>query len=553
MGWSIRRQYRFVAVFPTTCRVATLTSISLLFFGDLQPPGAALFDVLIVGGEVIDGSGRQRVRADVGIRGERIAAIGDLRSAEAARRIDAAGKIVAPGFIDVHNHSDGWLLRETNFVPKTSQGFTTEVLAADGIGYAPVNQNTWREWFYYLRTLNGLHLGEYRGWQTIGEYLSHIRQRTVQNVVAHIPYANLRSMECGWGRAEPDDFQARSIQRRIRQEMADGAVGLSTGLDYLAQNVATTNELVDACRAVAEFDGLYVTHLRYKRGLLPALREAVEIGRRSGVRVHISHLKATSPEETEEVFAYLDQARREVELSFDVYPYLPGSTMLNYLLPYEVWQDGPLAALGKLHDPHVRARFAEGLQAFRLNLDEIHIAWLPGKDNARYQGMLLSDFVQQSGLLAEEALINLLIDERLAVLLVFHEGDDRLVYPFLQHDLFMLGSDGIYHADGVIHPRVYGSAPRVLGPLVREARLFSLEEAVRKMTSFPADRFRLPDRGLLRQDAWADVVVFDADTIADCATFDDPHRCSVGVDWTVINGRPIKNESNWPTACEGRR
>ncbi len=514
--------------------------------------GAALFDVVILGGEVIDGSGRPRFRADVGVRGDRIAAIGDLRSAEAGQQIDAAGKIVAPGFIDVHNHSDGWLLREENFTPKTSQGFTTEVLAADGIGYAPVDENTWRDWFFYLHTLNGLRLDEYQGWRTLSEYLGHIRQRTAQNVVAHIPYANLRSLECGWGRPAPDDFQNCSIQRRIRQEMSEGAVGLSTGLDYLVQNVATTEELIDACRTVAEFDGVYVTHLRYKRGLLPALREAVEIGRRSGVRVHISHLKASTPQQTEEVLSYLDEARREVDLSFDVYPYQPGSTMLNYLLPYEVWQEGPLAALGKLHDPRIRARFAEGLRAYRLNLDEIHIAWLPGKENSRFQGMLLSEFVEQSGLPAEEALINLLIEERLAVLLVFHEGDDRLVYPFLQHDLFMLGSDGIYHQDGAIHPRVYGSAPRILGPLVRDAKLFSLEEAVRKMTSFAADRFRLRDRGRVQEGAFADLVVFDAGTIRDCATYENPHQYSVGVEWTVINGRPLKNPI-WPATCEGRR
>jgi N-acyl-D-aspartate/D-glutamate deacylase len=259
----------------------------------------------------------------------------------------------------------------------------------------------------------------------------------------------------------------------------------------------------------------------------------------------------------------LDEGRRDVDLSFDVYPYLPGSTMLNYLLPYEVWEDGPLAALGKLTDPHVRARFAEGLRAYRLDLDEIHIAWTPSRsrlpdgtfvslgeiDRAEKEGparqagptdplhgMLLSEYVRRSGLPAEEALINLLIEERLAVLLVFHEGDDRLVYPFLQHDLFMLGSDGIYHPEGAIHPRVYGSAPRVLGPLVRDARLFSLEEAVKKMTSFPAARFRLQDRGVLKEGAFADVVVFDPDTIGDRATFAAPHQPSVGVEHVVING-----------------
>jgi N-acyl-D-amino-acid deacylase len=293
------------------------------------------------------------------------------------------------------------------------------------------------------------------------------------------------------------------------------------------------SELIDACRVVAELGGLYVTHMRYKRGLLPALHEAIEIGRQSGVKVHISHLKAPS-QQTEEVLTLLDAARKDVDLSFDVYPYQPGSTMLNYLLPYEVWEDGPLAAMGKLTDSRVRARFAEGLRAYRLPLDEIHIAWTLTE---RHHGLRLSEFVRQSGLPPEEALINLLIEERLAVLLVFNEGDDRLVHPFLQHDLFLLGSDGIYHERGAVHPRVYGSAPRVLGPLVRDARLFSLEEAVRKMTSAPAERFRLPDRGLLREGAWADLVVFDPSTVADRATFAEPHQKSIGIEYVMAAGR----------------
>jgi N-acyl-D-amino-acid deacylase len=498
-----------------------------------------LFDVLIAGGEVVDGSGRPRFRADVGVRGDRIVALGDLRHAEARERIDAAGKIVAPGFVDVHNHSDGWLLREAEFLPKTSQGFTTEVLAADGIGYAPVDENTWRQWFYYLRALNGLRLEEYAGWRSLREYVERVQAHTRQHVVAHLPYANVRTLECGWGRARPDDFQARSIARRIRQALEEGAVGLSTGLDYLAQCFTETDELVDACRVVAEFDGIYATHVRYKRELLPALHEAIEIGRRSGVRVHISHLKAPTPQQTEEVFALLEAARRDVDLSFDVYPYQPGSTMLNYLLPYEVWEDGPLAALGKLSDPHVRARFAEGLKAYRLNLDEIQIAWTLSQSSERPKlaGMLLSEYVAQSGLPAEEALINLLIEERLAVLLVFREGDDRLVHPFLTHDLFMLGSDGIYQEGGAIHPRVYGSAPRLIGPLVREAKLFTLEEAVHRASGKPAARFRLKDRGEAREGAYADLVVFDAKTVSDRATYNQPHQLSTGINGTMCNGQ----------------
>jgi N-acyl-D-amino-acid deacylase len=277
--------------------------------------------------------------------------------------------------------------------------------------------------------------------------------------------------------------------------------------------------------------------MRYKKGLLPGLREAVEIGRRAGVRVHISHLKGRSAEEVEQVLSYIDNtARHEVDFSFDVYPYQPGSTMLNYLLPYEVWEDGPLAALGKLREPDVRNRFIAGLKAYPLDLDRMRIAWVASKENARHQGRLVSEYVAETGLPAEEALINLLIEERLAVLMVVGEGDDTLVGPMLSHDLAMTGTDGVFFDDGVIHPRQYGSAGRMLGRCVRDLELFTLEEAVYKLSGHAANRFGLQDRSVLREGNFADVVVFDPETIADRATFENPHEHTVGIETVLVNG-----------------
>lgn len=499
-----------------------------------------MFEIILENGTVIDGTKRPRFRADVGIRGDRIAAIGDLREAEARERIDAAGKVVCPGFIDVHNHSDGWLLKTPHLESKTRQGFTTELLMSDGISYAPVNEATAREWLYYLRALDGLRMDEYRGWWSLAEFMWEIAGRNVQNAAAQIPYANVRSLACGFGRTRVDDFQMRQILGEIRRGMEDGAVGLSTGLDYIVQCFATTDELVEACRVVAEYGGVYVTHMRYKKGVLAALAEAVEIGKRSGVKVHISHLKAPAQESQEAVLRYVDEvARHEVDLSFDVYPYQPGSTMLSYLLPYEVWEEGPLAALARLRDPAVRARYAEGLRLHRLNLDRIHIAWLPGKENTRHHGRLLSEYVAAAGQSAADALFDLLIEERLAVLCVMNEGDDLLIRPFLQHELYMMGTDGIYQPGGAIHPRQYGSAGRLLGACVRDWRLFSLEDAVHKMTLRPAERFGLTKRGQLREGWFADVVAFDPQAVADRATFEQPHQHTVGIEWVLVNGTVV--------------
>lgn len=515
-----------------------------------------MFDLLLKNAAVIDGSRAPRFRADVGITGDRITAVDDLANAESREVLDAAGLVIAPGFVDVHNHSDGWLLRKPNFTPKTRQGFTTEVLMADGISYAPVQPNNVDEWLFYLRSLNGLRLDEYVGWESLRDYLDLLDRRTAQNVATHIPYANVRVNACGWGRHRVDDFQMREIRRQIRIGMDEGAVGVSTGLDYISEFWATTDELVEACEAMADRRGLYVTHMRYKKGNLRGLREAVEIGKRAGVPVHISHLKGNTVEEGEAILEYIDTARHEVDLSFDVYPYQPGSTMLNFLLPNEVWEDGPLAVIPKLRDPAIRARFAAGLEAYKLDLDALQIAWTHGKDNAKHQGRLLSDYVLEMGLPPAEALCNLLIEERLAVLLVFIEGEDPLVRPFLQHDLFMLGSDGIYFDDGVIHPRVYGSAARLLGPCVRDWKLFSLEDAVYKLSTAASKRFGLTDRGEIRAGAFADLVLFDPQTVTDRATYQDPHQFPDGIPHVLVNGQFVVRDGQpieaRPGECPGR-
>jgi N-acyl-D-amino-acid deacylase len=250
--------------------------------------------------------------------------------------------------------------------------------------------------------------------------------------------------------------------------------------------------------------------------------------------VHISHLKGSTPQATEEILTYIDRvARNEVDFSFDVYPYLPGSTMLNYWLPYEVYEQGPLGVQAHLKRPEVRAQMEENLRHVRL--DKTHIAWVPGKENSRHQGKWVADYVAEMGVSPAEALCNLLIEENLGVLLVMHQGDDELIAPFLAHDCYMMGTDGIYHPDGVVHPRQYGSAARLLGPAVRKGWM-PLEDAVYKLSGLPALRFGLVERGQLREGWAADVVVFDADAVEDRATFEDPHQYAAGMQDVLVNG-----------------
>ncbi len=508
-----------------------------------------MYDIILSGGTVIDGTGGPRKAADVAISGDRIAAVGSPSSAKASSTIDCRGRIVAPGFIDVHNHSDGWMLVHPHQTWKTSQGFTTEVLMADGISYAPIEDHTWRHWLYYLRSLNGLALADYRGWHSLADYMALLDGHNVQNAATHVPYANVRTLACGFGRQiPPDDVQMREIKGRIRQGMEEGAVGLSTGLDYINQCWATTDELAAACTAIKPYDGLYVTHIRYKIGLLPALREAVEIGRRAGVKVHISHLKGSTEQEVQEVLQFIDrEARQQVDFSFESYPYQRGSTMVNYLLPYEVWQDGPLGVLAQLDRPEIRLRFCEALAAFGVPLSQIHIAWTAMPGGQSLHGMPLDEFVRQKNKPTEEALIDLLIDSNLSTLLVAGSPQDHLVEPLIQHDLAVHGSDGIYFAGARVHPRVYGSAGRWLGPYVRDRKLFSLEEAVHKLSGKSAARFGLANRGVIRESAFADLVVFDAATIADRATYENPTETCVGIDHVLVNGK-LAIENGQPVA-----
>jgi N-acyl-D-amino-acid deacylase len=268
------------------------------------------------------------------------------------------------------------------------------------------------------------------------------------------------------------------------------------------------------------------------------VQEAVEIGKKAGIPVHISHLKGATAGEAEAILNYIDTvARHEVDFSFDVYPYVSSSTMLQYLLPHEVWQDGPLSLGQKLVDPRIRSLFARELAT--RPLANIRIAWVKSKGNSHHQGKSLDQYIATVQKPPADALCDLLLEEAGAVLLVFGVGTDELVHPFLAHSLYMMGSDGIFHADGAVHPRQFGSAARLLGPCVRDHKLFTLEEAVYKMTAFPAERFGLKDRGVLAKGRFADIAVFNPDSISDRATYADPHQYAVGVAHVIVNGRPI--------------
>ena len=431
------------------------------------------------------------------------------------------------------------MLKTANFWPKTSQGITTEVLMSDGISYAPVDVGELSRLVRLSRALDGLELSDYQGWQTIADYMSLLDGHTAQNTIALVPYANMRVLAAGWRRGPLDDSQMNIVRQEIAAAMEAGAAGLSTGLDYVAECFATTDELVEACRAIAPARGLYVTHVRYKKGTLAGVQEAVEIGKRAGVRCtfRISRLlrplKPRPSCRTSTASRSTKSTSRSTSIRISAARRCSTTCCRTRSGKTARWR------FARLREPEVRQRLAALLACFPLPPEKIILAWTATKAGAARQGSSLARIAEQTGRSAADVVCDLLIAENLAALSILSAEEDQLIEPFLQHPKFMLGSDGIWFPDAHVHPRVYGSVPRMLGPLVRDKKLFSLEAAVHKMTGVPAERFGLADRGTIEEGAAADLMLFNPATIADRATYADPHQVSLGIEHVIVNGVQI--------------
>jgi N-acyl-D-amino-acid deacylase len=478
----------------------------------MSPPR---YDLLIRGGRLIDGTGAPARAADLAVAGGRIAALGTIEG-EAAAVIDAAGLVVCPGFIDVHSHDDVALINVPGLDFKAAQGVTTVVCGNCGAGAAPANERLQQ---FYRRGVEGI-LGpveEFR-WRSLGEFYQAVRaaQPTV-NAAFLVPHGALRVAAMGWENRPPSDAELAAMKELLAEGMAAGAVGMSTGLIYPPGAFAETKELIELATVVAQYGGIYASHIRNEAAhLLEAVREAIRIGEETGLPVQISHHKASGPANwgmTEQSLPIIDEARaRGLDVTIDAYPYTAASTALAAIAP--------------------RGRLAE-----RMDPHDVMVASV--KHQHQYEGKRLDEIASMMDLPVEEATSRLLREEEnspVAVMFIMEEGDVRRV---LQHHTCMIGSDGIPSPTGKPHPRLYGTFPRVLGRYVRDEGLLSLEEAVRRMTSLPARTFRLADRGELREGAWADLVVFDPDSIADTATYEEPRQYPRGIATVIVNGQVV--------------
>ena len=514
-----------------------------------------MVDLLIRNGRVIDGTGETWFRAGVAVDGETIRILrGDVSSVDAARSIDASGCVVCPGFIDMHSHSDLILLSEPSHEAKVRQGVTTEALGMDGLSYAPASPANQEALFHYLAAVNGDPPPEVR-WGSVKEFLDLFDGRASCNVVYFVPHAAIRVEAMGWEDRQPTGAEIRRMQELAREGMRDGAFGFATGLTYPPGAYSDTDELVAVAEAIADHGGFYMTHARYTLGdgLLDPFREALTVGRKTGVPVHISHYHSPVDGMGERMTALVDEGRSEgIDVTFDQYPYPAASTLLHSLLPHWVHSGGPAALLRRIQDRNVRGEIGESVTPqWGMTLEHYIFSHVKSEANKEWEGRSLTDLHQFRGGTMVDAICDLLIEENLEVAFVARTGNPDNIRTILRHPAQMVGSDGLL-TGGHPNPRSYGTFPYVLGQFCREEGLLRLEDGVRKMTALPAQRLGLKDRGILRDGMKADIVVFDPDRVEATATFDNPRQYPVGIGYVIVNGQVVVDNGVHTGALPGR-
>ena len=512
-----------------------------------------MFDIVIAGGRVIDGTGQTWYRADIGIEGDALTVLrGETSGLEAGRVIDATGCAVCPGFIDMHSHSDLAMLNNPRHEAKVSQGVTTEALGQDGLSYAPISPGKLEPLLWYLAAVNGAPPPDVR-WSSVKEFLDLFDNRVACNVVYFVPHAAVRIEAMGWEARLPTDGELHRMQELVDQGMRDGAFGFSTGLTYVPGAYSDTRELAEICRALKSHGGIYVTHCRYSLGdgLLDPFREAIDIGREAGVPVQISHYHSPLDGMGERMLALIDEGRdQDVDVTFDQYPYPAASTLLLSLVPTWVHAGGPKMFLERIGSREVREQIKDKVYPqWGGDMRDYIFSHLGSDKNREWEGRSLEDMARAQDKSMVDTICDLLVEENLDVAFVAKTGNPDNIRTILGHPAQMVGSDGLLNGE-MPNPRSYGTFPFLLGQLVREEKAIRLEDAVRKMTSIPAQRLGLKDRGILRDGMKADLVVFNPETVRATATFEDPKRLPVGIDYVLVNGQLVvdggKHTGNLP-------
>jgi N-acyl-D-aspartate/D-glutamate deacylase len=523
------------------------------------------FDLIVRGGEVIDGSSQAPRRADVGVIGDRIAAVGDLSGAQAGRDIDAAGKVVAPGFIDVQGQSGTTLLADGNAESHIRQGITSEII---GEGGSPA--------FWAPDSADGESLAPFGitvDWTGFAGYFNRLRQAgTTVNVGTFVPATQVRRTIIGLDNRPPTAEELARMEAMVDQAMRDGAFGLSSALIYVPGTFATTDELVALARVAAKHKGIYISHVRGESfNLFNALDEAIRIGREAGVPVVIFHLKVAAKAywgRMNEAVAKIEQANAAgSRVSATMYPYAAGGTGLSATLPLWVQEGGREKMLERLEDPATRARARHEIETkldgwenllMAATFDGIQIASVPREFDQSIVGKRLAQIAAERKANPWDVYFQLLIESGGRIGALYHMMSEADVATGLRASFVTIGTDSsALRSEGILargapHPRAYGTFPRVLGKYVRDDKVLTLHEAVHRMTGAAAAQMGLQERGLLRERYFADIVVFDAAAVRDTATYEQPHQYPIGIEHVIVNGVPVVDPKGLTGARPGR-
>lgn len=524
-----------------------------------------MYDILITGGTVVDGSGAPGFRADVAVKDGHIAAIGDLKGAATRKRIDGSDRVVAPGFIDSHCHSELALIAHPTAPSKARQGVTTEILGNCGWSAYPLADATRQTITYFSRPIFG-HPDVQWPWSDLDGYFGHLTERGVGvNVATLVGHGNIRAAVLGFEDRAPSPAELEQMKVLTQQAMDQGALGISTGLCYPPGIYASTDELVELSCVVGKSGGLYATHLRDQVDLLvESVQEALNIGRRAKLPILISHHKTCGKRNHGKVKAtlpLLEEARRQgIETFSDIYPYLAGSSTIVVILPPWVISGGLEAMLGRLADPASRVRITHdwenGLPGWEnrsaaVGWENVIISHVITATNRDLEGLTVATAAAKRSKSIVDTLCDLLLEERGEVGMLVINSCEEDMLMVLNHPYSMVGSDGLDVGDNP-HPRQYGTFPKILGEYVREKQALTLESAIRKMTGYTAQTFGLPEIGLVKAGYRADLVLFDPATVKDLATYADSRRYPEGIDWVMVGGIPSVAEGR-PTGDRNGR
>jgi len=515
-----------------------------------------MLDLLIENGLIIDGTGSPGFHGAVLVTGDQVAIHrGDTADLEAVRTIDAAGYIVCPGFVDVHSHAGLTILGAPHHDPKVRQGVTTELVGIDGISHAPFkSQEELHRYIWLDSGLNG-YPPMPADWLTVADFIGKFDNTVAINIAYILGNSPVRVWSVGWEQRPATSAEIEDMKAVVREAMEEGAYGISTGLDYPPGAYADTDELVALSEASARLGGFYHTHTRASlksQGVLAPWEEALEIGRRSGIPIHLTHFRQGKQGDGSHLdyLSMVEDARDEgMDVTFDCYTYPYSGTTITIGLPFWAKDGGPERLMAALRDPDDRARMKKEVARDRLENN-----WLTNftqPQNKQYDGHLITDIAQMRDQDPADALFDLLLEENLGISTVGLGTNAQTLPAFVSHPAGMIASDAILFGE-YPNPRTYGCFPIVLAEFVRAEKHLRLPEAIRKMTSFPAQRLGLPDRGILRDGFKADIVIFNPDTVRTDATKDDPHHYPVGIDYVIVNGQVVIENGENTGALPGR-